>query len=303
MVHKFDVPLIRIRIPQSAITCPSRGAVYACPFDRVDRRNRDRGAARQGGRGRLLTASSPRGRADGREPAHRVAGGPVGGGTGAGPAGTGSARWRSAGPRRSREGEHQPVFVRDSAIAQEKMSLAIRMEKQKEWHKSADVYQEVLEKYTTASSPSAGTQERHQPLHQRQHAGAAAGRQVAAGRPGRLPRPVRPKAAELVSKAGPDDLFSLHKAFDLYFVTESGKQRRHAADRRPPGEGRIRRGRVDRRPAARHAPQPARRAAGGAVPDGAGLSPGRQRRQGPRPCDRADARSSTRRSASSGART
>src|SRR5262249_2324494 len=33
-----------------------------------------------------------------------------------------------------------------------------------------------------------------------------------------------PKAAELVNNAKPDDLFSLHKAFDLYFVTESGKQ-------------------------------------------------------------------------------
>ena len=39
------------------------------------------------------------------------------------------------------------VYVRDSAIAMEKLALAKRMERAHEWNKSADVYQEILEKY------------------------------------------------------------------------------------------------------------------------------------------------------------
>jgi outer membrane protein assembly factor BamB len=39
------------------------------------------------------------------------------------------------------------VYVRDSAIAMEKLALARRMERAHEWNKSADVYQEILEKY------------------------------------------------------------------------------------------------------------------------------------------------------------
>src|SRR4051812_32536868 len=40
------------------------------------------------------------------------------------------------------------VYVRDSAVAGEKLALAQRMERLKEWDKSADVYQEILEKYS-----------------------------------------------------------------------------------------------------------------------------------------------------------
>ena len=39
------------------------------------------------------------------------------------------------------------VYVRDSALAQEKFALAQKMERLKEWNKSADLYQEILEKY------------------------------------------------------------------------------------------------------------------------------------------------------------
>src|SRR5688572_15261572 len=38
------------------------------------------------------------------------------------------------------------VYVRDSAVASEKLALAERMERLKEWDKSADVYQEIVEK-------------------------------------------------------------------------------------------------------------------------------------------------------------
>src|SRR5579859_5252896 len=39
------------------------------------------------------------------------------------------------------------VYVRDSATAVEKLALAQKMEKLKEWAKSADLYQEVIGKY------------------------------------------------------------------------------------------------------------------------------------------------------------
>ncbi len=41
----------------------------------------------------------------------------------------------------------QNVFVRDSAIAQEKFENAKKMERQKQWNNAASFYQEVLEKY------------------------------------------------------------------------------------------------------------------------------------------------------------
>lgn len=46
------------------------------------------------------------------------------------------------------------VYVRDSAIALEKLALARRMERLHEWGKSADVYQEILEKYPDRVVPS-----------------------------------------------------------------------------------------------------------------------------------------------------
>src|SRR5207249_3885857 len=42
---------------------------------------------------------------------------------------------------------NQGVYVRDSGGAVEKLALAQRMERLKEWDKAADVYQEVLDKY------------------------------------------------------------------------------------------------------------------------------------------------------------
>src|SRR6478735_8536742 len=46
------------------------------------------------------------------------------------------------------------VFVRDSATALEKFTLAQKMERLKEWNKSADLYQEVLEKYRDRVIPA-----------------------------------------------------------------------------------------------------------------------------------------------------
>jgi len=46
------------------------------------------------------------------------------------------------------------VYVRDSALALEKFALAQKMERLKEWNKSADLYQEILEKYSDRVVPS-----------------------------------------------------------------------------------------------------------------------------------------------------
>src|SRR4051812_40942338 len=119
----------------------------------------------------------------------------------------------------------EPVYVRDSATAREKMDLAERMERVKEWHKSADVYQEVLEKYSDRVVPygldakgviNRYTSVKHQ-VRQKLCKWPQEGLDVYRGR-------YEPRAAELVRSAGPQDLFLLHKAFDLYFVTDSGKQ-------------------------------------------------------------------------------
>src|SRR5689334_10704835 len=46
------------------------------------------------------------------------------------------------------------VYVRDSAVAAEKLALGERMERLKEWDKAADVYQEIVEKYADRVVPS-----------------------------------------------------------------------------------------------------------------------------------------------------
>src|SRR3954453_191096 len=48
----------------------------------------------------------------------------------------------------------QGVYVRDSAVAMEKLALAERMERLKEWDKSADVYQVNVEKNASRVVPN-----------------------------------------------------------------------------------------------------------------------------------------------------
>src|SRR5689334_2507788 len=57
----------------------------------------------------------------------------------------------------------QGVYVRDSAIAADKFELGKRMERLKEWPKSADVYQEILEKYQDRVVPTV-LNDRGQPI-------------------------------------------------------------------------------------------------------------------------------------------
>src|SRR5215208_7332948 len=50
-------------------------------------------------------------------------------------------------PGRGQPGKEalENVYVKDSAIARDKMAQAERMQGYKEWHKAADLYQELLE--------------------------------------------------------------------------------------------------------------------------------------------------------------
>ncbi|MBC7783565.1 MAG: PQQ-binding-like beta-propeller repeat protein, partial [Burkholderiales bacterium] len=49
----------------------------------------------------------------------------------------------------------QSVYVRDSGIAVEKLALAERMERLKEWDKSSDLYQEIIDKFADRVVPTA----------------------------------------------------------------------------------------------------------------------------------------------------
>ena len=49
---------------------------------------------------------------------------------------------------------NEGVYVRDSAVATEKLALADRLEHLQEWGKSADVYQELLQQFADRVAPS-----------------------------------------------------------------------------------------------------------------------------------------------------
>jgi outer membrane protein assembly factor BamB len=113
------------------------------------------------------------------------------------------------------------VYVRDSAIAMEKLALARRMERAREWNKSADVYQEILEKY-----PDRVVERTEEP--QIQYASVTETvRQSLCKWPlegllvyrGRYETP----AAKLVSDGGTRDLDKLHEALSRYFPTDAAK--------------------------------------------------------------------------------
>src|SRR5688572_6606262 len=119
----------------------------------------------------------------------------------------------------------QGVYVRDSAIAADKFELGKRMERLKEWHKSADVYQEILEKYKDRVVPIQ-LDDKQRPIKY------ASVREAVRARLARWPQEgltvyrtrFEPAAAMMLESARSDDLSRLHEAYDLYFVTDAGKQ-------------------------------------------------------------------------------
>lgn len=117
------------------------------------------------------------------------------------------------------------VFVRDSASAQEKFALAQKMERLKEWNKSADLYQEVLEKYRDRVIPSGKDSDNVINRYTSVTWGVLGqlanwpqeGLDIYRGR-------YESRAAQLVANFRGDDLGPLYEALRKYFVTESGKQ-------------------------------------------------------------------------------
>ncbi len=117
------------------------------------------------------------------------------------------------------------VYVRDSAIALEKLALARRMERLHEWGKSADVYQEILEKYPDRVVPSGEDPQTH-----------AVNRYVSVTETVRQSLCKWPpdglliyrsryetEAAKLLDAAGSDGLDKLQQVLFLYFPTDAAK--------------------------------------------------------------------------------
>jgi outer membrane protein assembly factor BamB len=119
----------------------------------------------------------------------------------------------------------QGVYVRDSAIAADKFELGKRMERLKEWPKSADVYQEILEKYQDRVVPTA-MDDKGNPI---QYASVTVAvqqrlaRWPAEGLAVYLAR-FEPVAAVALEQVRQDDYAALHRIFALYFVTDSARQ-------------------------------------------------------------------------------
>jgi outer membrane protein assembly factor BamB len=117
------------------------------------------------------------------------------------------------------------VYVRDSAIAMEKLALARRMERAREWGKSADVYQEILEKYSDRVVPAAEDPQTHIVTHYTSVTQTV--RESLCKWPidglsvyrGRFETP----AEALLAEAGNDGLNKLHEVMSRYFPTDSAK--------------------------------------------------------------------------------
>jgi outer membrane protein assembly factor BamB len=117
------------------------------------------------------------------------------------------------------------VYVRDSAIAMEKLALARRMERARQWDKSADVYQEILEKYSDRVVPAAEDPQSHIVIHYTSVTQTV--RESLCKWPidgltvyrGRYETP----AAALLVEAGNDDLDKLHEVMSRYFPADSAK--------------------------------------------------------------------------------
>ncbi|MGA3066947.1 MAG: PQQ-binding-like beta-propeller repeat protein [Tepidisphaeraceae bacterium] len=116
------------------------------------------------------------------------------------------------------------VYVRDSAVALEKLALAQRMAGLGEWGKSADIYQEILEKYPDRVVP-AGWDEQDRVVQYMSVTEAV--RQALCKWPPEGLDVYRSRyeteAANLLGAAG-GDAAKLHQVLSLYFPTDSGRE-------------------------------------------------------------------------------
>lgn len=117
------------------------------------------------------------------------------------------------------------VYVRDSAGATEKLALAEKMERLKEWSKSADLYQEVITRYADRVVPSQLDNDKKiyqytsitNPVQERLSHWPQEGLDLYRAR-------FETPAQTLLDTARPDDAAALSNIYRLYFVTEAGKQ-------------------------------------------------------------------------------
>lgn len=118
----------------------------------------------------------------------------------------------------------QSVYVRDSAVAMEKFALAQRMERLKEWDKSADVYQEILEKYADRVVPSQVDKDNN--IYQYSSVSLVVQERLA-----RWPQDgldyyrlrFGAEAQAALQVMGADDFAGFHRVYSRYFVTDAGK--------------------------------------------------------------------------------
>jgi outer membrane protein assembly factor BamB/tetratricopeptide (TPR) repeat protein len=120
------------------------------------------------------------------------------------------------------------VYVRDSALALEKFNLAQKMERLKEWDKSADLYQEVIEKYPDRVVPSRKDADDKiiqytsvtRGVMERLAKWPKEGLDVYRGR-------FEPTAKQMLDAAGGltarGDLAEMHRVLSRYFVTDTAK--------------------------------------------------------------------------------
>ncbi len=116
----------------------------------------------------------------------------------------------------------QGVYVRDSAIAVEKLALAERLERLREWAKSADVYQEILSQYSDRVVPARLDNDQrivqytsvNSAVQTRLSKWPAEGLAVYRAR-------FEPEAQQLLDSAPEGDLPTLHRVHTLYFVTDA----------------------------------------------------------------------------------
>ncbi|HEX8323371.1 MAG TPA: PQQ-binding-like beta-propeller repeat protein [Tepidisphaeraceae bacterium] len=114
------------------------------------------------------------------------------------------------------------IYVRDSGVAVEKFDLAGRLERQKQWDKAADVYQEIATKFADRVIPS-----RYDAGKPIQYVSAA---RVAQENIGKWPeeglaayrRRFEDTARDLLETAG-DDPRVPGRVMNLYFVTDAGR--------------------------------------------------------------------------------
>ncbi len=116
------------------------------------------------------------------------------------------------------------VYVRDSTAALEKIALAQKMERLKDWAKSADLYQEVLEKFGDRVVPSQVGKDNQ--IYQYTSVANGVIQKLA-----KWPREgldvyrsrYEATATSLLEAAGNDNVYALNQIFSRYFVTDGAK--------------------------------------------------------------------------------